>query len=43
MPAKIRVVKVNVKVKFSRYRPGVAHRVGRRRALLFLDHSTRRG
>jgi len=32
-----------VKVKWSRYRPGVAQRVGRRIALLFHDRSTRRG
>ena len=31
------------KVKFSRYRPGVAHRVGRGIALLFHDRGTRRG
>ena len=31
------------KVKFSRYRPGVAQRVGRRIALLFHDRGTRRG
>ena len=29
-------------VKFSRFRPGVAQRVGRSIALLFHDHSTRR-
>ena len=34
---------VKVKVKWSRYRPGVAQRVGRRIALLFHDRSTRRG
>jgi len=33
----------NVKVKFSRYRPGVAQRVGRGIALLFRDRGTRRG
>jgi len=33
----------NVKVKWSRYRPGVAQRVGRGIALLFHDRSTRRG
>ena len=33
----------NVKVKFSRYRPGVAQRVGRGIALLFHDRGTRRG
>jgi len=32
-----------VKVKWSRYRPGVAHRVGRGIALPFHDHGTRRG
>jgi len=32
-----------VKVKWSRYRPGVAQRVGRGIALLFHDHGTRRG
>ena len=31
------------KVKFSRYRPGVAQRVGRSIALLFYDRGTRRG
>ena len=31
------------KVKWSRYRPGVAHRVGRGIALLFHDHGTGRG
>jgi len=31
------------KVKWSRYRPGVAQRVGRSIALLFLDRGTRRG
>jgi len=31
------------KVKLSRYRPGVAQRVGRGLACLFHDHSTRRG
>jgi len=31
------------KVKFSRYRPVVAQRVGRVTAILFHDHSTRRG
>jgi len=30
-------------VKFSRYRPGVAQRVGRGIALLFHDRGTRRG
>ena len=32
-----------VKVKWSRYRPGVAERVGRDIALLFHDRGTRRG
>jgi len=32
-----------VKVKGSRYRPGVAQRVGRDIALLFHDRGTRRG
>jgi len=32
-----------VKVKFSRYRPGVAQRLGRGIALLYHDHGTRRG
>jgi len=31
------------KVKWSRYRPGVAQRVGRGIAVLFHDHSSRRG
>ena len=31
------------KVKWSRYRPGLAHRVGRGIALLFHDRGTRRG
>jgi len=34
---------VKVKVKWSRYRPGVAQRVGRGLALLFHDRGTRRG
>jgi len=34
---------LKVKVKFSRYRPGVAQRVGRGIALLFHDRVTRRG
>jgi len=34
--------KVKVKVKWSRYRPGVAQRVGRGIALLFHDRGTRR-
>jgi len=32
-----------VKVKFSRYRPGVAQRVGRVIALLFHDRGTGKG
>ena len=32
-----------VSVKWSRYRPGVAQRVGRGKALLFHDRGTRRG
>ena len=32
-----------VKVKCSRYRPGVAQRVGRGIALLFHDRGTRKG
>ena len=31
------------KVKFSRYRPGVAQGMGRGIALLFYDRGTRRG
>jgi len=34
---------VKVKVKCSRYRPGVAQRVGTGIALLFHDRGTRRG
>jgi hypothetical protein len=34
---------IYIKVKCSRYRPGVAQRVGRGIALLFHDRSTRRG
>jgi len=34
---------VKVKVKFSRYRPGVAQRVGTGIALFFHDRGTRRG
>jgi len=34
---------VKVKVKFPRYRPGVAQRVGRGIALLFHNRGTRRG
>jgi len=37
------ILKKNVKVKCSRYRPGVAQRVGRGIALLFHDRGTRRG
>ena len=33
----------NGRIKWSRYRPGVAHRVGRGIALLFHDRGTRRG
>jgi len=33
----------HLKVKWSHYRPGVAHRVGRGTALLFHDRGTRRG
>ena len=33
----------NIKVKWPRYRPGVAQRVGRVITLLFLDRGTRRG
>ena len=36
-------IKVKVKVKWSRYRPGVARRVDRGIALLFHDRDTRRG
>ena len=39
----ISYVKVKKKVKWSRYRPGVAQRVGRGTALLFHDRGTRRG
>jgi len=35
--------KVKVKVKWSRYRPGLTQRVGRGIALLFHDRDTRRG
>ena len=41
--AYMRNIKVKVKVKWSRYRPAVAQRVGRGIALLFHDRSTRRG
>jgi hypothetical protein len=37
------VVIMFVKVKFSRYRPSVAQRVGRGIAVLFYDRDTRRG
>ena len=37
------VLPVKVKVKWSRYRPGVTKRVGRGIALLFDDRGTRRG
>ena len=37
------VLVIKVKVKWSRYRPGVAHRVGRGIALLFHDRGNRRG
>jgi hypothetical protein len=36
-------VKKVKKVKFSHYRPGVAQRVGRGKALIFHDLGTRRG
>jgi len=36
------IIILAVKVKFSRYRPGVAQRVGRGIALLFHDRGTRR-
>ena len=39
----INIINVKVKVKFSRYRFGVAQRVGRRIAVLFHDRGTRRG
>ena len=38
-----RCVNKKVKVKWSRYRPGVAQRVGRGIALLFHDRGTKRG
>ena len=37
------VVLVKIKVKFSRYRPGVAQSVGRGIAVLFRDRGTRSG
>ena len=42
---RVKLFKINVKVKVkcSRYRPGVAQRVGRVIALLFHDRGTRRG
>ena len=39
----IRIYIYKVKVKWSRYRPGVAQRVGKGVALLFHDSGTRRG
>ena len=39
----LRTVIKGKKLKWSRYRPGVAHRVGRGIALLFHDRGTRRG
>ena len=42
-PRKFFFVLNKVKVKWSRYRPGVAQRVGRGTALLFHDRGTRRG
>ena len=39
----VRIKYVKVKVKWSRYMPGVAQRVGRGIALLFHDRGTRRG
>ena len=37
-------IRIDLKrVKYSRYRPGVAHRVGRGIALLLHDRGTRRG
>ena len=41
--ARISCYRHRVKVKSSRYRPGVAQRVGRGIALLFHDRGTRRG
>jgi len=37
------IIIIKLKVKCSRYRPGVAQRVGRGIALLFHDRGTRRG
>ena len=42
-PSILNTVGLWVKVNWSRYRPGVAQRVGRAIALLFLDRDTRRG
>ena len=39
----IKILHVKVKVKWFRYRPGVAQRVGRGIALLFHERGTRRG
>jgi len=39
----VKLVHLNVKVKWSRYSPGVTQRVGRGIALLFHDRGTRRG
>jgi len=36
------IIIIKVNVKYSRYRPGVAQRVGRGIPLLFLDRGTRR-
>ena len=43
VPPKRQCLFTKVKVKCSRYRPGVAQRVGRGIALLFHDRGTRRG
>jgi len=40
---RLQSMSVKVKVKFSRYRPGVTQRVGRSTAVLFHDRGTRRG
>ena len=37
------IISIIIKIKCSRYRPGVAQRVGRGIALLFRDRGTRRG
>ena len=42
-PQKFPAAYIYIKVKWSRYRPGVAQRVGRGIALLFHDRGTRRG